>query len=95
MNSYKLRVHARKKRLSDCRGAIVHSWAVFAAIERRPAPASRLHELERLIDAGGADPAGAIAEIRHIRNEAEMTTRISSTMPTIPWETEPSSLTRA
>jgi hypothetical protein len=54
--------------------AFVHSWAVFVAIERHPALASRLHELERLIDAGEADPTEAIAEIRRIRDKAEAET---------------------
>ncbi|WP_335974800.1 hypothetical protein [Streptomyces sp. CA2R106] len=54
--------------------AFVHSWAVFVAIERHPARAARLHELERLVDAGTDDPTDAIAEIRRIRDEAEAET---------------------
>ncbi|GAB3116895.1 hypothetical protein GCM10027160_26580 [Streptomyces calidiresistens] len=51
--------------------AFVHSWAVFVAIERHPARAARLRELERLVDAGHEDPTEAIAEIRRIRMAAE------------------------
>jgi hypothetical protein len=54
--------------------ASVHSWAVFVAIERHPARAARLHERERLVDAGTEDPTDAIAEIRRIRDEAEAET---------------------
>ncbi|MEV0932773.1 DUF6247 family protein [Streptomyces phaeochromogenes] len=51
--------------------AFVHSWAVFVAIERLPHRAARLHELERIVDAGDHEPAEAIAEIREIRAAAE------------------------
>ncbi|GGX84901.1 hypothetical protein [Streptomyces hiroshimensis] len=51
--------------------AFVHSWAVFVAIERHPERAARLHELERIVDAGEADPADALAEIQAIREAAE------------------------
>ncbi|MFD3379107.1 MULTISPECIES: DUF6247 family protein [unclassified Streptomyces] len=51
--------------------AFVHSWAVFVAIERHPQRAARLHELERIVDAGDQEPAEAIAEIRAIRAAAE------------------------
>ncbi|MGC5037476.1 DUF6247 family protein [Streptomyces sp. DT190] len=51
--------------------AFVHSWAVFVAIERHPARAERLRELERIVDAGEQDPTEAIAEIRAIRDAAE------------------------
>ncbi|WP_433892509.1 DUF6247 family protein [Streptomyces sp. CA-111067] len=54
--------------------AFVHSWAVFVAIERHPARAARLHELERLIDAGEHEPSDAITEIRRIRDTAEAET---------------------
>jgi hypothetical protein len=42
------------------------------AISRHPERAARLRELERLVDAGEQDPAGAIAEIRGIRETAEV-----------------------
>ncbi|MEV0558031.1 MULTISPECIES: hypothetical protein [unclassified Streptomyces] len=32
--------------------AFAHSWAVFIAIEQHPHRAARLHELERIVDAG-------------------------------------------
>ena len=51
--------------------AFVHSWAVFIAIERHPERAARLRELERLVDAGEADPTEAITEIGQIRTAAE------------------------
>ncbi|MFF3709362.1 hypothetical protein [Streptomyces phaeochromogenes] len=51
--------------------AFVHSWAVFIAIERHPQRAARLHELERIVDAGDQEPAKAIAEIHAIRAAAE------------------------
>ncbi|MEU7021731.1 DUF6247 family protein [Streptomyces sp. NPDC046203] len=51
--------------------AFVHSWAVFVAIERYPERASRLRELERIVDAGEADPTDAIDEIRRIGEWAE------------------------
>ncbi|WP_152774537.1 DUF6247 family protein [Streptomyces spongiae] len=51
--------------------AFVHSWAVFVAIERHPARAQRLRELERIVDAGEQDPSDAITEIRSIREAAE------------------------
>lgn len=51
--------------------ALVHSWAVFVAIERHPERAARLRELERIADAGEQDPAAAIAEIRAMREAAE------------------------
>ncbi|MEU1053465.1 hypothetical protein [Streptomyces sp. NPDC005876] len=51
--------------------AFVHSWAVFVAIERHPARADRLRELERIVDAGEADPSAAITEIQAIREAAE------------------------
>lgn len=51
--------------------AFVHSWAVFVAIERRPARAERLRQLERTVDAGDQDPSQAIVEIRAIREAAE------------------------
>ncbi|MFH8288431.1 hypothetical protein [Streptomyces sp. NPDC018059] len=51
--------------------AFIHSWAVFVAIERHPQRATRLRELERVVNAGDQDPADAIAEIRRIRDEAE------------------------
>jgi len=51
--------------------AFVHSWAVFVAIERHPARAERLRELERVVDAGDQDPTEAIAEIQAIRAGAE------------------------
>ncbi|MGA5896557.1 DUF6247 family protein [Streptomyces venetus] len=51
--------------------AFIHSWAVFVAIERHPARAERLRELERIVDAGEQDPSEAIAEIRAIREAAE------------------------
>ena len=51
--------------------AFVHSWAVFVAIERHPARAEHLRELERIVDAGEQDPTEAIAEIRAIRDAAE------------------------
>ncbi|MEU0739163.1 DUF6247 family protein [Streptomyces sp. NPDC006134] len=51
--------------------AFVHSWAVFVAIERHPARAERLRELERIVDTGEQDPSAAIAEIRAIREAAE------------------------
>jgi hypothetical protein len=51
--------------------AFVHSWAVFVAIERHPERAARLHQLERIVDAGEVDPAEAITEIRTIREAAE------------------------
>lgn len=51
--------------------AFVHSWAVFVAIERHPARAERLRELERIVAAGERDPSEAIAEIRAIRDAAE------------------------
>ncbi|MEV5380557.1 MULTISPECIES: DUF6247 family protein [Streptomyces] len=51
--------------------AFVHSWAVFVAIERHPERAARLRELERIVDAGDVDPAGALAEIHSIRETAE------------------------
>lgn len=51
--------------------AFVHSWGVFVAIERHPQRAARLHELERIVDAGEQEPAEAIAEIREIRAAAE------------------------
>ncbi|UUU33183.1 DUF6247 family protein [Streptomyces sp. CA-210063] len=51
--------------------AFVHSWAVFVAIERHPARAGRLRELERIVDTGEQDPSEAIAEIRAIREAAE------------------------
>ncbi|MBA2806961.1 hypothetical protein E0500_005760 [Streptomyces sp. KM273126] len=51
--------------------AFVHSWAVFIAIERHPARAERLRELERIVDAGEQDPSEAITEIRAIREAAE------------------------
>ncbi|MFF7313461.1 hypothetical protein [Streptomyces sp. NPDC008137] len=50
--------------------AFVHSWAVFVAIERHPARAERLRELERIVDVGEEDPSDAIAEIRAIREAA-------------------------
>lgn len=49
----------------------MHSWAVFVAIERHPQRAARLHELERIVDAGDEEPTEAIAEIRAIRAAAE------------------------
>ncbi|MCZ4514616.1 hypothetical protein O3Q52_42150 [Streptomyces sp. ActVer] len=52
--------------------AFVHSWAVFVAIERHPQRAARLHELERIVDAGDQEPTEAIAEIRVIRAAAEV-----------------------
>ncbi|MFG3021745.1 DUF6247 family protein [Streptomyces sp. NPDC048254] len=51
--------------------AFVHSWAVFVAVQRHPERAARLRELERIVDAGEQDPAGAITEIRAIREAAE------------------------
>ncbi|MBZ4014184.1 DUF6247 family protein [Streptomyces purpurogeneiscleroticus] len=51
--------------------AFVHSWAVFVAIERYPDRAARLHELERIVDAGDQDPTEVIAEIQQIREAAE------------------------
>ncbi|MEU9555544.1 DUF6247 family protein [Streptomyces fumanus] len=51
--------------------AFVHSWAVFVAIERHPARAERLRELERIVDTGEADPSDAIVEIRAIWEAAE------------------------
>lgn len=51
--------------------AFVHSWAVFIAIERHPERATRLRELERIIDRGEQDPTQAITEIRQIRGAAE------------------------
>ncbi|WP_328872059.1 hypothetical protein OHT76_19150 [Streptomyces sp. NBC_00287] len=51
--------------------AFVHSWAVFVAIERHPARAARLRDLERIVDAGEQDPSEAMAEIRAIREAAE------------------------
>ncbi|MFH8790017.1 DUF6247 family protein [Streptomyces roseoverticillatus] len=51
--------------------AFVHSWAAFVAIERHPERAARLRELERIVDEGEADPAGALAEIQSIRETAE------------------------
>ncbi|MBZ9640317.1 DUF6247 family protein [Streptomyces sp. PSKA30] len=51
--------------------AFVHSWAVFVAIERHPARAERLRELERIVDTGDQDPSDAVAEIRAIREAAE------------------------
>ncbi|MFG3101731.1 DUF6247 family protein [Streptomyces sp. NPDC048182] len=51
--------------------AFLHSWAVFVAIERHPARAERLRQLERVVDAGEQDPAEAIAGIREIREAAE------------------------
>lgn len=51
--------------------AFVHSWAVFVAIERHPQRATRLHELERIVDAGDQEPTEAIAEMRAIRAAAE------------------------
>jgi hypothetical protein len=51
--------------------AFVHSWGVFVAIERHPARAARLRELERIVDAGEQDPTEAINEIRRIRDAAE------------------------
>ncbi|MGR8010090.1 hypothetical protein [Streptomyces hypolithicus] len=51
--------------------AFVHSWAVFVSIERHPARAARLRELEMTVDAGEQDPAEAITEIRRIRKAAE------------------------
>lgn len=49
----------------------MHSWAVFVAIERHPQQATRLRELERLVDGGEEDPADVITEIRLIREAAE------------------------
>ncbi|MGX1909432.1 hypothetical protein ACWIID_11275 [Streptomyces phaeochromogenes] len=49
----------------------MHSWAVFIAIEQHPHRAARLHELERIVNAGDQEPAEAIAEIRAIRSAAE------------------------
>ncbi|MFD7164110.1 hypothetical protein [Streptomyces violascens] len=43
---------------------------MFVAIERHPARAARLRELERIVDAGEQDPAAAITEIRRIREAA-------------------------
>ena len=51
--------------------AFVRSWAVFVAIERHPGQAARLRELERLVDAGEADPTEAITEIGQIRTAAQ------------------------
>ncbi|MPY51148.1 DUF6247 family protein [Streptomyces acidicola] len=51
--------------------AFVHSWAVFVAIERHPARARSLRELERVVDLGEQDPSEAIAESRVIREAAE------------------------
>ncbi|MCX4827651.1 MULTISPECIES: DUF6247 family protein [unclassified Streptomyces] len=51
--------------------AFVHSWAVFVAIERHPARAARLRELEGLVDAGEGDLRAPMAEIRAIRETAE------------------------
>ncbi|WP_244299156.1 hypothetical protein [Streptomyces viridochromogenes] len=51
--------------------AFIHSWAVFVAIERHPARAERLRELERIVDLGEEDPSEAIAEIRAVREAAE------------------------
>lgn len=51
--------------------AFIHSWAVFVAVERHPERATRLHELERIVDAAEQDPAAAIEEIRRIREAAE------------------------
>ncbi|WP_345662633.1 hypothetical protein [Streptomyces venetus] len=51
--------------------AFIHSWAVFVAIERHPARAERLRQLERIVDLGEEDPSEAIAEIRAIREAAE------------------------
>lgn len=51
--------------------AFIHSWAVFVAIERHPERAARLHELERIVNAGEQDPTDAIEEIRQIRDAAE------------------------
>lgn len=44
---------------------------MFVAIERHPARARRLRELERIVDDGEFDPSEAIAEIRAIREAAE------------------------
>lgn len=51
--------------------AFVHSWAVCVAIERLPHRAARLHELERIVDAGDHELTEAVAEIREIRAAAE------------------------
>ncbi|MEU2270265.1 hypothetical protein ABZ568_28440 [Streptomyces olindensis] len=51
--------------------AFAHSWGVFVALERHPARAERLRELERIVDAGEQDSTEAIAEIHAIRETAE------------------------
>ncbi|PSJ29854.1 hypothetical protein B7P34_04925 [Streptosporangium nondiastaticum] len=51
--------------------AFAHSWAIFVAVERHPERAARLRELERIVDAGEADPAAVLAEIQSIRETAE------------------------
>ncbi|MFB7932831.1 hypothetical protein ACFC4C_27390 [Streptomyces sp. NPDC056039] len=64
--------------------AFVHSWAVFVAIERHPARAERLRELERIVEAGEADPSNAITEIRTIREAAEAELWRPGTTPRVP-----------
>ncbi|WP_370656844.1 hypothetical protein [Streptomyces sp. NBS 14/10] len=51
--------------------AFVHSWAVFVAIERHPERATRLRELEQIVDMAEQDPTAAIHEIQEIRKAAE------------------------
>ncbi|MFC9507804.1 hypothetical protein [Streptomyces sp. NPDC057002] len=64
--------------------AFVHSWAVFVAIERHPARAERLRELERTVEAGEVDPTNAITEIRTIRETAEAGLPRPGTTPRVP-----------
>jgi hypothetical protein len=52
--------------------AFMHAWAVFVEIERHPARAARLRELERIVDDGERDTSAAIAEICAIREAAEV-----------------------
>ncbi|MEU9388852.1 hypothetical protein AB0D86_02480 [Streptomyces sp. NPDC048324] len=49
----------------------VHTWGVFVAVQRYPARAARLRQLEESVSAGVEDPVDAIAEIRKIHAEAE------------------------
>ncbi|MEU0965269.1 hypothetical protein ABZ357_07425 [Streptomyces sp. NPDC005917] len=61
--------------------AFVHSWAVFAAIQRHPDRAARLRALGRIVDAVEQDPTAAIAEIRAIREAAEAEACTCATSP--------------
>jgi hypothetical protein len=53
----------------------VHIWRAFVAIQRHPARAARLRQLEEVVSAGVEDPVDAIVEIRRIHAEVEAEVR--------------------